>query len=149
MLYKIWFSILFYILSVKDVSESTIEGNLDESLRSKLRFREFLSTRLFSKGFGLRCQFIVNNNHVIITIIHENHSTMTNCGLLRTQKKSRYQIDLILWRKNWAHSVKNCHAFNSMHLTLGLDHCIVVKRNFSVKINFFYPTVKSYNTKIF
>ena len=39
-------------------------------------------------------------------------------------KRSRHQIDFILWRKKWCNSVKNCQAFNTMQ-TVGSDHRII------------------------
>ena len=39
-------------------------------------------------------------------------------------KRSKHQIDYILWRKKWINSVKNCHAYNTMS-AVGSDHRIV------------------------
>ena len=39
-------------------------------------------------------------------------------------KRSKHQIDYVLWRKKWINSVKNCQAFNTMS-AVGSDHRIV------------------------
>ena len=39
-------------------------------------------------------------------------------------KRSKHQIDYILWRKKWINSVKNCQAYNTMS-AVGSDHRIV------------------------
>jgi exonuclease III len=39
-------------------------------------------------------------------------------------KRSKHQIDFVLWRKKWINSVKDCQAFNTM-AAVGSDHRIV------------------------
>ena len=39
-------------------------------------------------------------------------------------KRSKHQIDFVLWRKKWINSVKDCQAFNTMS-AVGSDHRIV------------------------
>jgi exonuclease III len=39
-------------------------------------------------------------------------------------KRSKHQIDFVLWRKKWINSVKNCQAYNTMS-AVGSDHRIV------------------------
>ena len=74
-----------------------------------------------------------NNGERLLDLIDEHQLVVTNTRFQKPvnklwtyedPKKSRHQIDFILWRKKWANSVKNSQAFNTMQ-TVGSDHRIV------------------------
>lgn len=74
-----------------------------------------------------------DNGERLLDLIDEHQLIITNCRYQKPHsklwtyedpKKSKHQIDFILWRKKWANSVKNCQAYNSMQ-TVGSDHRIV------------------------
>ena len=74
-----------------------------------------------------------DNGERLLDLIDEHQLVVTNTRFQKpvnklwtyeNPKKSRHQIDFILWRKKWANSVKNCQAYNTMQ-TVGSDHRIV------------------------
>ena len=74
-----------------------------------------------------------DNGERLLDLIDEHQLVITNTRFQKADnklwtyedpKKSKHQIDFILWRKKWANSVKNCQAYNAMQ-TVGSDHRIV------------------------
>ena len=73
------------------------------------------------------------NGECLLDLIEEHKLIITNTRFEKVgnkkwtyedPKRSKHQLDYILWRKKWANSVKNCQAYNTM-ATVGSDHRIV------------------------
>ena len=74
-----------------------------------------------------------DNGERMLELLQEHQLIVTNTRFQKPSsklwtyedpKRSRHQIDFILWRKKWANSLKNCQAYNTMQ-TVGSDHRIV------------------------
>ena len=64
------------------------------------------------------------NEHQLIVANTRFEKARSKLWTYEDPKRSRHQLDYILWRKKWANSVKNCQAYNTMQ-TVGSDHRIV------------------------
>ena len=74
-----------------------------------------------------------DNGERLLDLLDEHRLITTNTRFQKPRnklwtyedpKRSRHQLDYILWRKKWANSVKNSQAYNTM-ATVGSDHRIV------------------------
>ena len=107
------------IASVPPHNMLAVCGDFNAKINSNARFSYHVQTN----DNGERMLELLDEHRLIVTNTRFQKPS-SKLWTYEDPKRSRHQIDFILWRKKWANSVKNCQAFNTMQ-TVGSDHRIV------------------------